>query len=337
MNSIENKGFILTSSHPEVASEPSGDAIPQDAFGLDGDSSSVVAMDEAFEDMSDAASAINITSTCRAISEKESGKSSEPKPYRLGIALSGGGARGFAHAGVLKALDEVGLKPDVIAGVSAGAVAGTLYAAGIAPQDILTLFNGLKFKDLCKLSIPEGEGLFQLTKFKRQIEKWTGVKNLEDLKTPMYIGATDFDRGVPAEFHEGPLGERVIASCSIPIVFRPVKINGVNYVDGGVLRNLPAWIIREKCDILIGVNVSPLPGTRYKHTIMDAALRTYNIMLKKNHVADAAMCDFVIKTPELAHYQVFNLKDINKVFLSGYAAAHRAIKEILASRPDLQH
>lgn len=250
----------------------------------------------------------------------------EPR-YRLGVALSGGGARGFAHAGALKALEEAGYRPDVIAGVSAGSVAGVLYAAGVSPDDILRLFTELKFTDLCTLNLKGGESVFSLTKFKRFIEKHTGVSLLEQLGIPTYIGATDIDHGVAAEFHTGAIGERVVASCSIPIVFNPVKIDGVHYVDGGVLRNLPAWIIRNKCDTLIGVNCSPLTGFRYKKSIFDIAMRTYNLMAKSNQYDDMEMCDHVIITPELSGYQVFNLKDINKVFLSGYAAAHRAIKD----------
>lgn len=249
----------------------------------------------------------------------------EPR-YRLGVALSGGGARGFAHAGALKALEEAGYRPDVIAGVSAGSVAGVLYAAGVTPDDILRLFTELKFTDLCTLNIKGGESVFSLAKFRKFIEKNTGVNLLEQLRIPTYIGATDLDHGVPAEFHTGPIGERVVASCSIPIVFNPVKIDGVHYVDGGVLRNLPAWIIRNKCRTLIGVNCSPLTGFRYKKSIFEIALRTYNLMAKTNQYEDMNMCDHVIVTPELSGYQVFNLKDINKVFLSGYAAAHRAIK-----------
>lgn len=255
------------------------------------------------------------------------------KPYRLGIALSGGGARGFAHVGALTAIEEAGLKPDIIAGVSAGSVVAVLYAAGVPLKEITPMFSNVKFTDFCKLSIPEGEGLFNLNKFKRFIVKAAGVDTLEELGIPTYIGATDFDRGVPAYFNEGPIGERVIASCSIPIVFRPVKVNGTNYVDGGVLRNLPAWTIRDKCEKLIGINVSPLTNYRYRHTIFDVAMRTYNLMAKSNQETDMKMCDLVIKTPELAKYQVFNLKDINKVYLSGYAAAHRAIKDWLAANP----
>ena len=247
--------------------------------------------------------------------------------YKLGVALSGGGARGFAHAGALKALDEAGFKPDVIAGVSAGSVAGVLYAAGVPPEEILTLFSKVKFTDFCTLSLKNGEGVFSLNKFKKFIEKVTGVTKIEDLRIPMFIGATDLDHGIPAEFHEGPIGERVMASCSIPIVFNPVKINGIHYVDGGVLRNLPAWIIRDKCEKLIGINCSPLNGFKYKKSFMEIAMRTYNLMAKANQYDDMEMCDHVIITPELAGYQVFNLRDINKVFLSGYAAAHRAIKD----------
>ncbi len=262
-------------------------------------------------------------------------KEKSGRRYRLGIALSGGGARGFAHAGALKAIEEAGLKPDIIAGVSAGAIAAVLYASGIPADEIMPRFSK-KFSDYCKLSIREGDGFFSLTKMTKFLVTNTGVENLEDLKIPTYIGATDFDHGVPAVFSSGPLGERVCASCSIPIVFRPVRIDGINYVDGGVLRNLPAWTIRDKCDKLIGINCSPLTNYRYKKSLFDVAMRTYNLMAKSNQEPDMAMCDLVIKTPELAKYQVFNLKDIQKVNLSGYAAAHRAIKDWIASDSEVQ-
>lgn len=258
----------------------------------------------------------------------EISSATEPRrPYRLGVALSGGGARGFAHVGALKALDEAGLKPDVVAGVSAGSIAGVLYAAGVPFDQMLAMFSQTKFTDFCKLSISNGEGVFSLGKFKKFIEKATGVERLEELKIPTYIGVTDLDNGVPDEFHDGPIGERVMASCSIPIVFQPVKINGTHYVDGGVLRNLPAWIIRDKCEKLIGINVSPLNVFRYKKSFFEIAMRTYNLMAKANQLEDMNMCDHVIITPELSGYQVFNLKDINKAYRSGYAAAHRAIKD----------
>lgn len=253
-----------------------------------------------------------------------------PKPpYRLGVALSGGGARGFAHVGALKALEEAGMKPDVIAGVSAGAVAAVMYAAGVPLDEMLSLFTSTKFTDFARPSLIHGDGMFSLMRFKQFIEEATGIDRLEKLRIPTYVGVTDLDHGEPAEFHEGPLGERVVASCSIPIVFSPVEIDGIHYVDGGVLRNLPAWIIREKCETLIGINVSPLRTFEYKKSFLDIGMRTYNLMAKANQQQDMDICDHVIITPELIHYQVFNLKDIHKAYLSGYAAAHRAIRQWL--------
>ena len=253
-----------------------------------------------------------------------------PKPpYRLGVALSGGGARGFAHVGALKALEEAGMKPDVIAGVSAGAVAAVMYAAGVPLDEMLSLFTSTKFTDFARPSLIHGDGMFSLMRFKQFIEEATGIDRLENLRIPTYVGVTDLDHGEPAEFHEGPLGERVVASCSIPIVFSPVEIDGIHYVDGGVLRNLPAWIIREKCETLIGINVSPLRTFEYKKSLLDIGMRTYNLMAKANQQQDMDICDHVIITPELIHYQVFNLKDIHKAYLSGYAAAHRAIRQWL--------
>lgn len=253
-----------------------------------------------------------------------------PKPpYRLGVALSGGGARGFAHVGAIKALEEAGMKPDVIAGVSAGAVAAVMYAAGVPLDEMLSLFTSTKFTDFARPSLIHGDGMFSLMRFKQFIEEATGIDRLENLRIPTYVGVTDLDHGEPAEFHEGPLGERVVASCSIPIVFSPVEIDGIHYVDGGVLRNLPAWIIREKCETLIGINVSPLRTFEYKKSFLDIGMRTYNLMAKANQQQDMDICDHVIITPELIHYQVFNLKDIHKAYLSGYAAAHRAIRQWL--------
>lgn len=247
--------------------------------------------------------------------------------YRLGIALSGGGARGFAHVGALKAVEEAGLKPDIVAGVSAGSIAGSLYAAGVPVDEMLGLFAGLKFTDFCSLAITDRQGIFALDKLGKFIVKATGgCERIEDLKLPLYVGVTNFDLGRAEEFHSGEIGPRVAASCSIPIVFTPVRIGEYNYVDGGVLRNLPAWTIRDKCETLIGINCSPMPHHQYKRSIISIAMRTYQLLAKSNQAADMALCDLSINIPGLAGLHVFDLRDIQKVYLAGYAAAHRAIK-----------
>ena len=255
---------------------------------------------------------------------------SDEKKYHLGVALSGGGARGFAHVGALMAIEEAGLKPDIIAGVSAGSVIAVLYASGMPLDQMTKIFENKGFSDFATMSMGSG-GLMNIDKFKRHIlrtiGKYGAFKNLEDLKIPTYIGVTDIDHGQAVEFHSGPIGERMAASCSIPIIFKPVKIDGVYHVDGGVMRNHPAWIIRDKCELLIGINVSPIRLPGKKMSITDVAMRTYNLMAKSTQAEDMALCDLSVQTPELSSYKVFDLKNIKAVVTSGYIHTRRALKD----------
>lgn len=245
--------------------------------------------------------------------------------YEYGIALSGGGARGFAHVGVLKALEEHNIRPEIIAGVSAGSIVATLYANGISPDDIIRLFEKKKFSDMTELSVPK-DGFFRMDKFKKFLRQNLSVENIEDLNIPTYICATDIDHGRTTIFKEGPIAERVVASCSMPIIFKPIKINGINYVDGGVLRNLPAWTIRKQCKHLIGVNCSPFVNYKYKATILDVAQRSYDLMSKVNAVPDMKMCDILILTRGIAKRRVFDVKDIWGIAECGYNDACRMLE-----------
>lgn len=249
-------------------------------------------------------------------------------PVKYGIAFSGGGARGFAHAGALEAVEEAGIRPDVLAGVSAGSIVAALYAAGVRPRQFLDIFSEQSFTNLAKLR-PTGGGFFSLDPFEDFLRRNLGkYENLEDLPMPVYLGVTDFTHGTAEEFHTGPIARRVVASCSIPITFKPVEIDGVEYVDGGVLRNHPAWIIRDKCDCLIGINVSPLlPEKDENNTIWSVALRTYNIMAKSNQQADMELCDVNIAPLQIAHYAPFDLRNINNVYMSGYVTARKALRD----------
>lgn len=251
----------------------------------------------------------------------------EPVRARLGIALSGGGARGFAHAGALAAIEEAGHKPDILAGVSAGSIVATLYSAGIGPKQFLDIFSKKSFKKLVDFR-PRGGGLFSMQPFKKFMERnLGGFQNLEDLPIPTYIGVTNFSEGIPEEFHTGSISESVLASCSIPITFPPVVINGTEYVDGGVLRNHPAWIIRDKCDYLIGVNVSPLTPKKRADSFLSVAMRTYNLWAKANQRDDMALCDLNIAPLEITHYGPFDLRYINNVYMSGYVHTRKALRD----------
>ena len=124
------------------------------------------------------------------------------------------------------------------------------------------------------------------------------------------------------------MAERVMASCSIPIVFKPVKIGGVSYVDGGVLHNLPAWAIRDECEHLIGVNVSPLNAVDdMSNSIIEIATRSYHLMARANSVHDMKLCDTVISIDSISDVNVFNMHDKDRMFKSGYKAAKKILTD----------
>lgn len=244
------------------------------------------------------------------------------KTPKVGIAFGGGGARGFSHIGVLMAFEKFDIKPEIISGVSAGSIASALYGAGLSPQDMIKCFSDAnKFADFTEWAIPK-EGFFKLTKFGKLLESWLPVKNLEDMKIPTVICATNIDKGTSVGWCKGEIVPRVLASCSMPVVFNPIRINGVNYVDGGVLRNLPAWAIRDYCKTLYGSNCSPLNRDyEYKHSILDVALRTYQLMAKANVLQDIYMCDHVIMPTEISSTKTFDLSSLKRNVTYGYDAA----------------
>lgn len=246
----------------------------------------------------------------------------------IGVAFSGGGVRGFAHLGAMRAFDSFGIRPAVISGVSAGAIAGVLYAAGLSPDDIERCFAEYgKFSDYAQWSIPK-QGFFKMDRFAQLLESWLPVKNLEDLQIPMYVCAVDFEKGSSKGWCRGEIVPRVIASSSIPVIFPPKRINGIPYVDGGVLRNLPAWAIRQQCEYLIGCNCNPLKKEyKLKSSIIDVALRSYQLIIKSNVLQDLNLCDLVIQSQSLASYKTFDLPHMRKIMHQGYDAACRALEK----------
>lgn len=246
-----------------------------------------------------------------------------------GVAFSGGGARGFSHVGVMKAFLRFGIEPNVLAGVSAGSIAAVLYAAGLTPEEIIECFMAQeKFANFTNVQLPK-ESLFRLNRFARLLESWLPVRYLEELSVPTVVCATDLDHGKSVGWAKGEIVPRVIASCSIPIVFPPVNINGINYVDGGVLRNLPAWAIRPYCKTLIGSNCSPLnKNYQYKGSIIDLTLRSYQLMTKANVPQDLKLCDIVIRPEGLVGFSTFDLSAIPKAVDLGYDAACRVLEAL---------
>ncbi len=202
------------------------------------------------------------------------------KQYNIGLVLSGGGARGFAHLGVIEALNEVGIRPDVISGTSAGAIIGVLYADGHTPTEILKMMNGGSRLDFMRPALPR-EGLLQISGIMKILKSCLNSKKFKDLKIPLFVAATDMNNGKAVYFSEGDLLDPVIASASIPVLFQPVKIDDISYVDGGVLDNLPVRPIENKCRILIGSFVNPIGYMEKVSGLINIAERTFMLSMSK--------------------------------------------------------
>lgn len=255
------------------------------------------------------------------------------KTPRVGVAFSGGGAKGFTHIGAMMAFETFGVKPGIVSGVSAGSIAAVLFAAGLTPKEIIDCFKAYDhFGDFTQLTLPKA-GFFKIDKFGKLLESWLPVSNLEELKIPAVVCATDIDAGKSVGWSKGEIVPRVLASCSIPIIFQPVNINGVNYVDGGVLRNLPAWAIRKHCRTLYGLNCAPLNRHyKYKHSLVDITLRTYSLMSKANTLQDLNLCDYVVRTPGNAQFGTFEISALEKAVKAGYEATCKVLEEALNNK-----
>jgi len=254
------------------------------------------------------------------------------KKHKLGLALSGGGARGFAHIGVLKFLDDYRLRPDIIVGTSAGALMGALYADGYKPDEIMTLFNGREFSEFASLQIPK-MGLFDSSKFCKYIKKIVRAKDLSELQIPVIVMTTNLDNGTAHAFRQGSIPDVITASCSVPIIFNPVKIDDIHYVDGGIFNNFPASIIRDECDVVIGSNVSPVVPDKYKKTIVGIAERSYHYLFKANTDKDREVCDILIETDEFSDYRMFDIDKVETIAQIGYNASERAFEGFLNNKP----
>jgi len=248
------------------------------------------------------------------------------KQYKIGLVLSGGGARGFAHLGLIQALNEAGIFPDVISGTSAGALAGVLYADGYNPKEIQQLMNfGSRF-DLMRPAMPR-EGLLQINAISKILKTHLRAKSFNELKIPLFVAATDINNGKAVYFSEGELIDPVIASASIPVLFQPVKINDVSYVDGGVLDNLPLKPIENSCRFLIGSFVNPVGYIEKISGLINIAERTFMLSMSKEIIEKAKKFDLFVAPLELRNYKILDHEKSSELFEVGYEATKEKLKK----------
>lgn len=247
------------------------------------------------------------------------------KKYKLGVAFSGGGAKAAAHCGALQALKEFGIQPDIVAGTSAGSLVAVLYASGFTPAGMVRLFQGMNFfKDIVMPGLPHG-GLFDSKPLVEHLRKHIPFERLEDLPIPVYVVASDLEHGRTKIFTKGEIAPRVVASCSIPVIFNPMVIGGIHYVDGGAFQNLPVPAIRNKCEKVIAFNLNHLTADKYHGTVAAVAYRSFTMMFMSNTIADARQADLFVDLDTEGATAV-DMSKIEDLFFRGYASTVAALE-----------
>lgn len=249
---------------------------------------------------------------------------------RFGIALSGGGARGIAHIGVLEALEKYGIKPQIISGTSMGAIVGVFYAAGYSPKEILEIVSSRRFHKLINWHMPFS-GLIDMDKVMEVMKDKIEKDDFSALKIPFFCAVTNLNSGLFEIKSEGKLFQWVLASASIPVVFEPQIIDGQTYVDGGLLNNLPAASIRNKCQVLIGVHVNHNGPEEDVKGLMTVAERCFRLGIAQNVEESKKLCDFLIEPPQTREYTTFNFNKAQEIYEVGFKETEKYILEAFDS------
>ena len=223
-----------------------------------------------------------------------------PKPPRIGLALGGGAARGFAHIGVIQVLEENGIKPDLVAGTSAGSLVAALYASGKSGAELAELARSMDETTFTDWAFP-GRGLIRGEALERYVREHTGGLRIEQMRIPLGIVATDLDSGQPILFQRGDPGVAVRASSAVPAVFQPVRIGAREYVDGGLVAPVPVQFARQMgADLVIAVDISAAPDGNATGDAMHMLLQTFAIMGRSINNFELRDADVLLR-PKLAH------------------------------------
>lgn len=236
---------------------------------------------------------------------------------KIGLVLSGGGARGIAHLGVIKALQEMGIQFDQIAGTSAGAITGALIAQGYSPDEGLKLIESSSFVRHLRPAWNR-MGLLRLDTVVDLYRTHIPHDSFEGLQIPLHVVAVDLNDGEQVVFDQGELIRPVLASCCIPGVFEPLLIHKRQYVDGGILNNLPVDVIENKVDFLIGSHCNVL-GPRKPITSMRGVIERSLVLAVQSKTKDRfARCNVLIEPPQLAQYATMDMGKSRELFRIGY-------------------
>lgn len=268
---------------------------------------------------------------CAGLGEKPPAAAPAPvaTPVKIALALGGGAARGFAHVGVIKALEAQGIVPDIIVGTSAGALVGALYAGGGSGFDLQKIALEMDESQIGDWSLPD-RGVFKGEALQSFVNRAVGNRPIEKLARPFAAVATDLKSGEAIIFRNGNTGMAVRASAAVPGVFQPVRINGRDYVDGGLVNPIPARIARGLgATFVIAVDISAKPADAKVGSTVEVLLQTFAIMGQSlsRHQLDEA--DIVIR-PVTAELHATDFAARHLAVLEGEKAATAAMAELKA-------
>ncbi len=245
---------------------------------------------------------------------------------KIGLVLSGGGARGISHLGILEALKEQGLKYDIVSGVSAGALAGAFICSGYQPREVLEI---IQKTNLYKAMRPafSWRSLLSIEGGRSQLLKYFPDDSFDALKIPLRITTTDIGRGQVKVFKKGQLITPILASCAIPVIFEPIKVKSRILVDGGVMDNLPIEPIRKKVNRIVALHCNPIDAGFKLSNWKSLLERTSMITVSQLAYTEKRKCDVFLEPPGLSKFNVFDFNKASEIFEFGYEYAQKEIEK----------
>lgn len=251
----------------------------------------------------------------------------------INLVLSGGGARGIAHLGVIKALQEFDFKINAVSGVSSGAIVAAFIGKGMAPEEILEVALSIPTFNLKKP--PFHLGIFNKKNMQKVLVKYFEKINFSDLRIPVYISATNIITGGTEYFSKGEIIMPLIASSAIPVLFKPVTINGFQYIDGAVANNLPVEPFLGSNLARIGVCVNLLGEEKEISSALQVVMRTILIAVNKSAAHRKPLCNLMIEPPKLGGFSAFDFTKAKEIFDIGYENAVAALEKYISCRNEM--
>jgi len=243
----------------------------------------------------------------------------------VNLVLSGGAARGIAHIGVLKALEDLGVKVKRLSGVSAGAIVSVFYGAGYSPEEMLKLVEEVSWLKLFKFKTPKW-GLIGWEKAEAFLKETLRVERFEELRLPVSLCAVDLHRGKPLYFSRGELLPALFGSCAIPGIFEPVRYGDYLLVDGGVMNNLPVEPLEPFSEPLLCVDVLPVSEEKNIRGLLHVLIRSFFLAVRSNSEKRRRFCSLLIEPP-VEGFSPTDVKKARQLFEAGYEATLKAFSQ----------